>query len=82
MAEGAGRGRRPGNSERHEVVRESRDGEARGPNLFGGRGRHQASGRGLLVRHRAPHGQQASLLGMSLGRTRIPCSVHPSCTLS
>ena len=71
MAEGAGRGRRPWNSERHEVVRESRDCEARGPNLFGGRGRHQAvgrrrarAGRGLLVRRRVHHGQQVSLLGM------------------
>jgi len=63
--------RRPWNSERHEVVRESRDCEARGPNLFGGRGSHQAvgrrrarAGRGLLVRRRVHHGQQVSLLGV------------------
>jgi hypothetical protein len=72
-AEGSGRrGRCPRRCERHEVVRQGQDGEARGPDLVGVRGLLQAAaGRrapraagGLVGRRRLPHRHQASLLGM------------------
>ena len=70
--ERADRACRPGNAERAEVVREGRHGEARGPDLVGGRGLHQARaagrrarpGRGLLVRRRAPQSREADVVGV------------------
>ena len=49
-AEEADRASRPGNAERDEVVREGGDGEARGPDLVGGRGLHQAGAAGRRPR--------------------------------
>jgi hypothetical protein len=62
----------PGNAERDEVVREDRDGEARGPDLVGGCSLHQAvaagrrarPGRGVLVRRRVPQGREVADLGV------------------
>ena len=66
----------PRKPERHEVVRESRDGEARVPDLVGGRGGAQRQvaarrrrwqpcrpGRGDLARRRVPQSQQAGDMG-------------------
>ena len=89
LAERADRARCQGNSERGAVVREGWDGEARGPDLVGGRGRQQAgaarrrarAGGGLLVQRRAPHRHQVSLLGTrarththARGGSSSPCS--------
>ncbi|KAL5650466.1 hypothetical protein ACJX0J_041275, partial [Zea mays] len=65
--------RRPRHSERDEVVRQVRHGEARGPDLVDGRRLQQAAGkrrararagRGVLVRHRLPHRQKDWPLGV------------------
>jgi hypothetical protein len=70
MAERSDRARRQGNSERDEIVREGRDGEARDPDLVSGLGRQEAAarrgacpGRGVLVRRRVPHRHQVWPLG-------------------
>jgi hypothetical protein len=85
---------RQGNSERDAVVREGAHGEARGPDLVGGRGHHQAAaarrraraGRGVLVRRRVPQSPQACRPLGTLRRTSgaalallHDCMCYPSC---
>jgi hypothetical protein len=85
---------RQGNSERDGVVREGAHGEARGPDLVGGRGHHQAAatrrraraGRGVMVRRRVPQSPQACRPLGTLRRTSAAplallhdCMCYPSC---
>lgn len=70
MTERTGGSRCTRHSERDEVVRESRHGEARDPHIVGARRLRQAAarrrpcpGRGFLVRRRVPDEREATSLG-------------------
>lgn len=83
MAERDSPRRRRGHTERDEVVRESRHGEARDPDVVDGRRLQPAAAgrrrpcprRVVLVRHRVPqiHGEAVADAGTHIYTRAVPC---------